>query len=47
MWNPTLVYVDDSLPGLVYLEHLLCVEVSEHLVALRIASERNPLDLPI
>ena len=45
--NPALVDVDDSLRGLVHLEHLLGVEASQHLVALGVASEGNALDLPV
>ena len=46
-WNPTLIYIDDSFRRLIHLEHLLCVEVSQRFVALRITSEGNTLDFPV
>ena len=45
--NPTLIYVDDPLRRLIDLEHLLCIEVPKHLVALRVTSEGVPLNFPV
>ena len=45
LWDPALVDVDDPLLGLVHLEHLLSVEITENPVALAVTLERYPLYL--
>ena len=45
--HPGFVDVDDPAAGIVDLEHLLGVEAAKDLVALSVAGEWHPLDLPV
>ena len=45
LWYPALIDVYDSLLGLVYLKHLLSIEITKNPIELTVTLEGHSLDL--